>query len=261
MQPIYTLENCVPAYQLNWSVSLFARQDLPPAAEWFEKLQSVTEPDGVRLLEYRTTQANVGQFFVSTRPPVSPSDMIRSIKGRWRHLLRQSAAVDFRRNYSMISVGEANREVLDRYVAGQTGRHKMADPRVENLLAALQFHDPAVEIDAVQTGTYGQFCQALQVVVENEGGWNETRADTLGKSRDMILRAAVRKGWRVSRIAMLANHIHVLLAATVTESPGSVAISLMNNLAYVQGMTPCLKFSYYVGTFGRYDRDAIRRRL
>jgi hypothetical protein len=35
----------------------------------------------------------------------------------------------------------------------------------------------------------------------------------------------------------------------------------MNNLAYVQGMKPMFRFSYYVGTFGPYDRGAIRRGL
>ena len=37
-----------------------------------------------------------------------------------------------------------------------------------------------------------------------------------------------------------------------------MAISLMNNIAYVYEMKPILKFSYYVGTFGGYDRGAVR---
>jgi hypothetical protein len=99
------------------------------------------------------------------------------------------------------------------------------------------------------------------VVVENEGGWNEIRENVLVDSRAMIIRAAAKKHWRLSRIGMLSNHIHILLGAHVTESPAEIAISLMNNLAYVQGMKPAFRFSYYVGTFGPYDRGAIRRRL
>ena len=45
----------------------------------------------------------------------------------------------------------------------------------------------------------------------------------------------------------------------MTDFPESVALSLLNNLAYAQGMTPAFRFSDYVGTFGRYDRNAIRR--
>ncbi len=35
----------------------------------------------------------------------------------------------------------------------------------------------------------------------------------------------------------------------------------MNNIAYAHGMKPLLYHSYYVGTFGTYDLDAIRRSL
>ena len=53
--------------------------------------------------------------------------------------------------------------------------------------------------------------------------------------------------------------MHVLLGADVTESPRSIALSLMNNIAYVYDMKPILKFSYYVGTFGGYDRGVVRK--
>lgn len=76
----------------------------------------------------------------------------------------------------------------------------------------------------------------------------------------VIMRAAKKKGWYVSRIGLVSNHIHILLGAAVTESPQSVALSIMNNIAYVYEMTPILKFSFYVGTFGGYDRGVVRQR-
>ncbi len=33
----------------------------------------------------------------------------------------------------------------------------------------------------------------------------------------------------------------------------------MNNVAYVQQMRPVLRFSFYVGSFGPYDRNVVRR--
>ncbi len=74
----------------------------------------------------------------------------------------------------------------------------------------------------------------------------------------MIMIAAKKKGSRLSRIGLLSNHLHILPGAAVTESPQSVALSLMNNIAYVSGMTAVLKFSYYAGTFGGYDCGAMR---
>ena len=167
----------------------------------------------------------------------------------------------FRRNYFIGSVGEANSATLNNYVARQTEKHPMADDRVTARLTALQFHDPAVSIAEERVGNYGKFVYGLQVVVENAGGWNEIRDEVLTASREMIVRASTAKGWRLERIGLLSNHIHVLFGCTVTESPEGVALSLLNNLAHSQGMSPAFRFSYYVGTVGRYDRNAIRRRV
>ena len=40
-----------------------------------------------------------------------------------------------------------------------------------------------------------------------------------------------------------------------------VSVGAMSEIAYAHGMTPILCHSYYVGTFGTYDLDAIRRLL
>lgn len=261
MQPLYTSQNCEAAYQLNWSLSLFGTVDFPTDADWLDKLRAATEPDGVHILECQATQPNVMQFFVSTQPQICPSEIVRSIKGRWQYLLREQHPSAFRRNYRIDSVGEVNADVLDQYVARQNEKHPMADSRVQERFVALQFHDPEVDLSAVQTGNYGQFVNALQVVIETVGGWNEIREGVLQATRDMIVRAARRKGWRLSRIGLLSNHIHILLGAGMTDSPADIALSLLNNLASVQDMKPVFRFSYYSGTFGGYDRSAIRRNL
>ena len=36
-------------------------------------------------------------------------------------------------------------------------------------------------------------------------------------------------------------------------------LGYMNNLAYVHGMKPAFRFSYYVGTFSEYDLGVIPR--
>ena len=261
VQPIYTVENTRPAFQLNWSVCLFGKVDLPPPSTWLDQLNAATKPDAVRILEFRTTRSNVAQFLVSTVPNVSLAEIIRSLKGRWLYLIRTEHPKAFRRNYYIGSVGEANNRVLDQYIAGQTSKHKMADPRVQKHLESLQFHDTSIDLGLVKTSNYGQFVHSLQVVVENVDAWHEIREQVLADSRAMIIRTAAKKSWQLSRIGMLSNHIHVLLGADMSESPASISLSLMNNLAYVQGLKPVLRFSYYVGTFGRYDRNAVRRGL
>ena len=68
-------------------------------------------------------------------------------------------------------------------------------------------------------------------------------------------------GWAMARIGLASNHVHLLLGCALEDDPLSVAVGLMNNVAYAHGMTPVLQYSFYAGTFGNYDRDAIRRSL
>ncbi len=258
MDPIYTPENTNAAYQLNWSLSLFGKCKLPDQAAWSEELQAATEKDNVRILSILTRTENVLQFFVSTRPTISPSDVVRSVKGRLQYLIRDQIPKAFRRNYHVQSVGEVNSKVLDQYVAGQTAKHPMADPKVQACLAAYQFQDADIDLSQCSIGTHGQYLNSLQIVLENAHGWNEIREIQLERMRDIIVGAARKKSWQLARIGLLANHIHILLGAAATESSELVALSLMNNIAYVYDMKPILRFSYYSGTFGGYDRGAIR---
>lgn len=89
LQPIYTPANCRAAYQLNWSLSLFAGMPLPDQSLWLPDLAATTEADHVRLLECHQATDRVVQFFVSTTPEVAPRGAIRSIKGRLQYLLRE----------------------------------------------------------------------------------------------------------------------------------------------------------------------------
>ncbi len=81
LSPIYTLDNCRAAYQLNWSLTVFWHQAVS-AADWLGALQAATEPDGVRVLEHRFADETTSQFLVSTKPAVSPHALVRSVKGR-----------------------------------------------------------------------------------------------------------------------------------------------------------------------------------
>ena len=77
----------------------------------------------------------------------------------------------------------------------------------------------------------------------------------------MLLQASVRYAHLLSQASVLADHVHLAIGCDISESPRQVALSYMNNLAYAQGMQPVLMPSYYAGTFGPYDLNAIRRQL
>ena len=255
-------ERSLAGYNSSRLRSLFRVGDsLPKSETWWEPLRQGTEPDGVRLLEFHSRDATSGQFLVSTKPDIAPAQIVRSIKGRLQYLLKAAIGRLWRRHYSIASVGDANNDVLQGYVGRQEKRHPMADPRVAERLTRFQFHDQGVDLGALRASAHGRFTHSLHVVLENTNHLCDTREEWLAANRDMMIAACRKKGWLLSRLGLVGNHLHVLVGCDVSEAPGEIALSIMNNLAYAQGMKPVFEHSFYVGTFGPYDHDAIRRRL
>ena len=75
----------------------------------------------------------------------------------------------------------------------------------------------------------------------------------------MVLGVAKKYGHRISRLAMLSDHLHLVAGVPPSSSPQDVALHYLNNLAYAHGMTALYLQSYYVGTVGEFDSGAIRR--
>ncbi len=109
--------------------------------------------------------------------------------------------------------------------------------------------------------SHGQFVYNLHVVLENEDNWHEIDAAKLLATRAMIIRSAQTKGYLLSRIGLLSNHLRVALGCDINVAPSTVALSFMNNVAYLHQMRSVLRFSFYVGSFGPYDRNLVRRTL
>jgi REP element-mobilizing transposase RayT len=256
-EPIYTAENCHPAYQLRWSLALFA-DGLPGPEKWLQRLKEAVEPDKVRILEQRHKPPNVWFFLLSTKPPVSPAKIVKSVKGRLQHLVRADVPSAFRRNFSLTAVGDARRDVVEKYVEGQLGHHRMADQRVEQQLARFQLAFPEVDLSQPVFSSHGRYHCNLHAVLVHQERWREVRLERLEATRDMVLGVARKRRHRLSRLALLSDHVHVTLGFGYEESPEEVALAYLNNLAYAHGMKGIFTHGYYVGTFGKYDMGAIR---
>jgi len=257
MEPIYTSENVTPAFQLNWGLTVFWRQPPIPDHEWLKELQAATEPDGVRVLKHRCTTNNASQFFISTKPHVAPSEMIRSIKGRLQHLIGSREPKAFQRNYAVRSIGTATRSVVEDYVAKQLGHHVMADERVNDLLKQYQKSFPNVDLSLPVFSAHGQSWYCMHLVVVNDGRWMEIQGSFLNSISQMVERVAAKHQFRLSRVGLLPDHLHLTLGCPIDQSPETIALKFLNNCAYAVGMKPVFQFGYYAGTIGEYDRSAV----
>jgi REP element-mobilizing transposase RayT len=256
-EPIYTAENCSVAYQLDWSYSLFWKE-APDGTEWFGDLRDSCEADGIRILNHQLAETT-SQFLISTRPNLAPIQIAQRVKGRLQHLIRLSRPKAFRRNYSLRSVGSTRRERLDKYLANQLDHHPTADPRVAARLARYQIHHPEIDLSSPQRTTHALYWYNLHIVLVHAERYAEIREDYLSRTRDMIDRVAMVKRHRLSRAAIVLDHIHLTMGCDLEESPQDVVLAYMNNLAYAHGMCPLFRYSYYVGTFSEYDLGVIPR--
>jgi len=259
--PLYTIESCRAAHQLNWSLTLFWRREPPNEQEWLEPLRTATEVDDVRIVEHRFTNRGNSQFLISTKPTVSPSATIRSIKGRLQHRVRTILPKAFQRNYSIQSVGSGNTTAIENYVAKQTGHHRMADAAVQKRLERYQIVDTAIDLSQMRRSSYGLFLHNLHLVMVHRDRDVEVCEESLQRSIDTMRKICRKKGRLLSRAGLVADHMHLTLGCGVNEAPGDVALNTMNNLTFAHGMKGLFEDSYYVGTFGPYDLNAIRRGL
>jgi len=258
MEPIYTAENCQPAYQLDWSYSLFWHAP-PRELSWCAPLALACEPDGLRVLEHQLTPPHTSQFLISTKPDTSPLLVAQRVKGRLQHLLRPTMRKPFRRNYALRSIGSTKRPKLEQYLAGQLAHHPLADPRIHQRLESFQIHHPAVDLALAQQTTHARFWYNLHLVLVNEERWREIRESVWQRLRDRIEKAAEAKHHLLSRAAILPDHLHLLLGCPLETSPQEIALSYLNNLAHACGMKAIFRFSYFVGTFSEYDLGVIPR--
>ncbi|MEZ6031921.1 MAG: transposase [Planctomycetaceae bacterium] len=259
--PLYTVENCGAAYQLRWSLALFPSLPLPPSNQWLNDLKAVTVRDNVRILDHHALPNGTVQFLLSTQPAVVPPAIVKSIKGRLQTVLRPLAAVGFRRNFRLTSVGEVSVQVVENYVAQQLEHHPLASHRDPQLLERFLLTFDNVDLTEPQNSSHGQYVLALHIVLVHGSRWRTAEPAFLEKTRDAILTAAAKKQHRISRLSLLPDHVHFTLKIRYEVSPAEVALSYMNNIAFRHGMLNLWMPSYYAGTIGPYDMNTIRRNL
>jgi REP element-mobilizing transposase RayT len=254
--PIYLPDTTSAAWQLDWSVTVFWRSP-PMTDDWLNELRSALEPDGIRLLEHRFSHLDRSLFWVSTLPRVKPVELVQRIKGRLQYVVRRRWPKALRRNYDLHSIGSTRRDKAEQYVATQLQHHYPDDPALRAALCDLQIVHSEVDLSQPRFTAHARYRCNLHLVVVHQDRWRQSEFTMYEKVRNMIRGAATAKGHMLSRLGLLPDHLHLALGFWPDESPQEIPLSYMNNIAYVYGMQPVLKSSYFVGTIGEYDLGAL----
>ena len=164
--PRITLERCSVAYQPNWSLAIYWKHNahclLRSATSRRDRCHRTRRSSRPRT---QTLRDECQPIPTEHQAGLAPSSIIRSVKGRLQHHIRETSPASFRRNYSVHSIGSANSDAIQEYVATQIDHHKMADERAEAPASAFQYCDRGVDLKQVRRSSYGEFIFNLHIVL------------------------------------------------------------------------------------------------
>jgi REP element-mobilizing transposase RayT len=256
-EPIYTAANVKFAYQLRWAMTLFIDGPLPPI-ESLIPIEEALEPDGIRVLSRRYVKPNMLQFTLSTQPHLSPATIIQRSKGRLWYGWKSFDNVKSKKQYALRSYGTQERAIVEAYIAGQAAHHPMATTKANDLFDELNLINDNVNLENPIKIERSLVWFNLHIVLVHSERWRTVQRELLLRVQKMVQSVCAKYQWRLSRCGILADHLHIALGANLEDSVEDIVLKLMNNLAYVHGMTAVYQYSAYVGTFGEYDQRAIQ---
>jgi REP element-mobilizing transposase RayT len=260
-QPKYSGENLEPAYHLRYSWAAWPSQSKffsVPDPVVLEDVSPLWEGDGMRLLE-RFWAPDKLQLTFSATPSVSPVFLAARAKGRLQHALRQAGyPTTFSRKVSVRTVGNNRRADVEAYIAGQVDKEAFADPRFEQAIRQFTVRDQQVDLAAPSESARGRYWYNLHLVLVVAKRFRIFNLQRLACIRDGCFAIARKKGYAISNLSVMPDHLHVAMRGHYEHSPLAIALSFQNNLAYLLGQEAIWKETFYTGTFSEYDMGAIR---
>ena len=132
------------------------------------------------------------------------------------------------------------------------------DPVFAEKMEELILVDPSVDLSAPTSSGRGMYWYNLHLVLGVRERWRIADLDRLKKIRDGASRIAAKKGYGISTLSVMLDHLHVALRGDHRQSPLEIALAFQNNLAYLLGQALWAE-SFYTGTFSEYSMRAVRR--
>lgn len=257
--PLYGPATANPAYELRYSwTGWLSSGRLESLVELVGSVAPLWQKDGLHLLEHRCHDGAL-QLLFSATPSVSPEFIAGRAKGRLDHAARQAGReLAFSRKLAVRSVGENTRRDVEAYIERQVGKERFVDPRFEAAMQEFTICNPNVDLSIPTETARGRYWCNLHLVLVIEGRFRITEPRVLAQVRDATLKVAAKKAHAISRLSVMPDHLHAALRPAPGESPVDVAFAYQNNLAHVLKLGRIWRDSFYVGTFGEYNMQAVR---
>ena len=118
--------------------------------------------------------------------------------------------------------------------------------------------DPAVDLSKPSSAKRGRYWYNLHLVLVVQERAQIADLTRLQRIRDGASRIAAKKGYRISTLSVMLDHLHVALRGDHQQSPIEIVLAFQNNLAYKLGQAMWTE-NFYAGTFSEYTMRAVRR--
>jgi REP element-mobilizing transposase RayT len=261
--PIYKYEHLKPAFHLRytWTGWPTAGTQFPPIPDehFFEQLDTAWQSDSLKRIA-TNWQTDKIQFTFSTVPTVSPTLFVARVKGRLQHALRLGGTpVRFSRKVAFRGIGENHTLEVENYIQTQAEKERFVDPRFSEMLRRFTIVDPAVALDEPSESNSGRYWYNLHVVLVVASRGRIRSEEDFAKLDRMVQATAEKHQYGLAARAWMPDHLHVALRGHIEESPGEIALSIMNNTAFAMRQNALWQPGFYVGTFSEYDVRAVGR--
>jgi len=260
---VYSASGVQPAFRLYYSWTGWPEHsnwDLSAVPKIVESLRHSCASDRLHFLEHRVSPETLQVTFSAT-PDICPVFLAGRAKGRLQHALKGGNVgfPGFTRKLSVRSVGENHRTDVENYIASQVHRSQFVDPGFQDLLRQFTVCCPEVDLSQPAETARGRYWYNLHLVLVTAHRYCVADARRLAILREWSFAIATKKGYLISRLSVMPDHLHACLRGDPDHSPRTIALAFQNNLAYALGQERIWEEGYYVGTFSEYNMDAIRR--
>jgi putative transposase len=262
-QPVYDTATIKPAYQLHYHFAWHTRAKRPHFGDanvrlgLNEALSSIAVEHNFRILEHQWQPTNL-RALLSLQPQVCASEVARIVKGRLAAMARDRWRLSSLWSHSWFvrSVGRVTGDTIRHYVASQLQRHMGIDAR-DSKAAYHSLGDPS----QIRSSQHAKFEYNVHLVFVVERRLELLDAEIRQVLLDYLLHVCETKSWLPWDVEVVSDHTHLFLGLQPPDAPQQVALSLMNNLAWLfeSRWRPLLRDSgvrglwqpgYYAGTAG-----------
>lgn len=255
----YDAKQVDPAYSLRfvWFAWLTAGID----SEWpiglSSRIEAMWESDGLRVLSAHRKKNQVAVTF-SAKPSVCPILLAQRAKGRLSYQLRKEGIQhEFSRKFAVRSIGENTNSDVAIYIAGQIKKEQFVDPRFAEMLSRFCLRWDDVDLSLPWEAKRSRYWYDLHLVLVTEERFRISAESIFERILERLLFVRDREGHLFKSLQLMPDHLHLLLRANVEHSPAQVSEMFQNETANAIGFR-VWKDTYYVGTTGEYNMNAIR---